>query len=380
MDGLQKILLLSKTVMMSVMGSHHNGGSFFFIYSQVYMKIIIASDSYKGCMLSKDIGAAVSAAIAKLDPSADTLAVCVADGGEGTVEAMVDSFGGRIVRDIVSDPLGRPISAEYGIAGDLAIIESAAACGLSLLSPSERNPLNTSTRGLGELIVAAARRGCRRFIVGLGGSATNDGGIGMISAPGFLDYAMGKEFLVACDVDTPFVGLCGASRVFAPQKGASPEEVDILEKRMVSIAAKILNETGTDVSDMPGAGAAGGLGGAFHAYLGATLKPGVDIVLDSIRFDELLDDADLVITGEGCSDYQTVKGKTAFGILQRAKRRNVPVALVSGAVRDEEILRDAGFSHIVRVSPEGLPTEEAMRPEVTRVNLESAIKRLMSDE
>lgn len=344
------------------------------------MKIIIASDSYKGCMSSKDVGAAVSAAIAEINPSAETVTVCVADGGEGTVEAMVDSFGGRIVSDMVSDPLGRPISAEYGIAGDLAIIESAAACGLSLLSKSERNPLMTSTRGLGELIVAAVRRGCRRFIVGLGGSATNDGGMGMISAPGFLELAKGKEFLVACDVDTPFVGPCGASRVFAPQKGASPEDVELLEERMVGTAAKILKETGTDVSDMRGAGAAGGLGGAFRAYLGATLKPGVDIVLDAVRFDELLDGADLVITGEGCSDYQTVKGKTAFGILQRTKRRNVPVALVSGAVRDVEILREAGFSYILRVSPEGLPTEEAMRPEVTRANLENAIKRLMSDE
>jgi len=344
------------------------------------MKIIIASDSYKGCMSSKDIGAVVSGSITRLDPSADTVTVCVADGGEGTVEAMVNSFGGRIVSDTVTDPLGRTISAEYGIAGDLAIIESAAACGLALLSQEERNPLHTSTRGLGELIVAAVRRGCRRFIVGLGGSATNDGGMGMISAPEFLKLARGKEFIVACDVDTPFVGPCGASRVFAPQKGALPEDVEVLEKRMATAAAKILEETGTDVSDIPGAGAAGGLGGAFLAYLGAVLKPGVDIVLDAIRFDDLLAGADLVITGEGCSDFQTLKGKTAFGILQRAKLRNVPVALVSGAVRDEDILREAGFASIIKVSPDDLPIEEAMRPEVTRLNLESAIRRLMSGE
>lgn len=340
------------------------------------MKIVIASDSYKGCLSSKEVAVTVQSALQKVNPSFETVPLCVADGGEGTVEAMVDALGGELVYDSVSDPLGRPIQAGYGIAGELAVIESAAACGLTLLSPKERNPLLTTTRGLGELILAAIGRGCRRFIIGLGGSATNDGGMGMISVPGLLDSAAGKEFTVACDVDTPFIGSVGASRTFAPQKGASPADVEILEGRMKSYSEKILKETGVDVSDMPGAGAAGGLGGAFRAYLGATLKPGVDMVLDAIGFDSLIRGADLVITGEGCSDFQTVKGKTAFGILQRAKKKGIPVILLSGALKDEAILSGAGFSRLERVSPEGLPPEVAMRPEVTKENIEKAIIRL----
>ena len=340
------------------------------------MKIVVAPDSYKGCMSSKEVALTICSTLLKIDPSTETLPLCVADGGEGTVEAMVDALGGECVSALVSDPLGRPVRAEYGIAGNLAIIESAAACGLTLLRPEERNPLLTTTKGLGELILDAIGKGCRRFIVGLGGSATNDGGMGMVSVPGFLERTKGLEFTVACDVDTPFIGLNGASRTFAPQKGASPTDVEILEGRMERCAEKILQDTGVDVSDMPGAGAAGGLGGAFRAYLGATLKRGVDMVLDAIDFDSRLAGADMVITGEGCSDFQTVKGKTAFGILQRANRYGVPVALVSGAIKDEGVLRDAGFSSIHRVSPEGMPVEEAMRPEVTRRNIENTIKNI----
>lgn len=340
------------------------------------MKIVIASDSYKGCLSSRDVALTVQGALRKVNPSFETVPLCVADGGEGTVEAMVDALGGETVSDSVSDPLGRPVKAEYGIADDLAIIESAAACGLTLLSSEERNPLLTSTRGLGELILAAIRRGCKRFIIGLGGSATNDGGMGMISVPGILDSAAGMEFTVACDVDTPFIGPNGASRTFAPQKGASAADVEILEERMKLYSEKILLETGVDVSDMPGAGAAGGLGGAFRAYFGAALKPGVDMVMDAIGFDRKIRGADLVITGEGCSDFQTVKGKTAFGVLQRAKRLGIPVILLSGALKDEDILREAGFSRLERVSQEGLAPEYAMRPEVTKENIEKAIIRL----
>lgn len=316
-------------------------------------------------------------ALVGIDHGLEIVPVPVADGGEGTVEAMKDALGGLSVSDTVSDPLGRPVRAQYCIAGDLAVIESAAACGLTLLSAEERNPMVTSSRGLGELILAAIRRGCRRFIIGLGGSATNDGGMGMISVPGFLEHSKGLEFSVACDVDTPFLGPDGASRTFAPQKGASPAEVEALEERMAGYAAKILEDTGTDVSLMPGAGAAGGLGGAFRAYLGATLKPGADIVLDAIGFDALISGADLVITGEGCSDFQTVKGKTPSGILKRAARQGIPAALVSGAVRDVDILARAGFQAIERVSPEGMPVEEAMRPENARRNIAEAVARLL---
>ena len=318
--------------------------------------------------------------MAEVYPDCEVIKLAVADGGEGTVEALVDTLGGHLEWAEVSDPLGRPVKAAYGVAGDLAIIESAAACGLTLLTKEERNPLVTSTKGLGELIMAAIDKGCRKFLIGLGGSATNDGGMGMIRAEGFLEKTKGMKFTVACDVDTPYIGEHGASRVFGPQKGASEQDVEILEERLGGYALTILKETGVDVRDMAGAGAAGGLGGAFRAYLGAELKRGVDLVLDQIDFDSKIRGADLVITGEGCSDYQTLKGKTASGVLERAKRQGIPVALVSGAVRDEQMLRDGGFGIIEAVSPLSMSREEAMRPEMAKFNICQTVKRLLTNE
>ena len=343
-------------------------------------KIVIACDSYKGCLSSSDVANAAAHGVAEVYPDCEVIKLAVADGGEGTVEALVDTLGGHLEWAEVSDPLGRPVKAAYGVAGDLAIIESAAACGLTLLTKEERNPLVTSTKGLGELIMAAIDKGCRKFLIGLGGSATNDGGMGMIRAEGFLEKTKGMKFTVACDVDTPYIGEHGASRVFGPQKGASEQDVEILEERLGGYALTILKETGVDVRDMAGAGAAGGLGGAFRAYLGAELKRGVDLVLDQIDFDSKIRGADLVITGEGCSDYQTLKGKTASGVLERAKRQGIPVALVSGAVRDEQMLRDGGFGIIEAVSPLSMSREEAMRPEMAKFNICQTVKRLLTNE
>ena len=343
-------------------------------------KIVIACDSYKGCLSSSDVANAAAHGVAEVYPDCEVVKLAVADGGEGTVEALVDTLGGHLEWAEVSDPLGRPVKAAYGVAGDLAIIESAAACGLTLLTKEERNPLVTSTKGLGELIMAAIDKGCRKFLIGLGGSATNDGGMGMIRAEGFLEKTKGMKFTVACDVDTPYIGEHGASRVFGPQKGASEQDVEILEERLGGYALTILKETGVDVRDMAGAGAAGGLGGAFRAYLGAELKRGVDLVLDQIDFDSKVKGADLVITGEGCSDYQTLKGKTASGVLERAKRQGIPVALVSGAVRDEQMLRDGGFGIIEAVSPLSMSREEAMRPEMAKFNICQTVKRLLTNE
>ena len=343
-------------------------------------KIVIACDSYKGCLSSSDVANAAAHGVAEVYPDCEVVKLAVADGGEGTVEALVDTLGGHLEWAEVSDPLGRPVKAAYGVAGDLAIIESAAACGLTLLTKEERNPLVTSTKGLGELIMAAIDKGCRKFLIGLGGSATNDGGMGMIRAEGFLEKTKGMKFTVACDVDTPYIGEHGASRVFGPQKGASEQDVEILEERLGGYALTILKETGVDVRDMAGAGAAGGLGGAFRAYLGAELKRGVDLVLDQIDFDSKIQGADLVITGEGCSDYQTLKGKTASGVLERAKRQGIPVALVSGAVRDEQMLRDGGFGIIEAVSPLSMSREEAMRPEMAKFNICQTVKRLLTNE
>lgn len=343
-------------------------------------KIVIACDSYKGCLSSSDVANAAAHGVAEVYPDCEVVKLAVADGGEGTVEALVDTLGGHLEWAEVSDPLGRPVKAAYGVAGDLAIIESAAACGLTLLTKEERNPLVTSTKGLGELIMAAIDKGCRKFLIGLGGSATNDGGMGMIRAEGFLEKTKGMKFTVACDVDTPYIGEHGASRVFGPQKGASEQDVEILEERLGGYALTILKETGVDVRDMAGAGAAGGLGGAFRAYLGAELKRGVDLVLDQIDFDSKIQGADLVITGEGCSDYQTLKGKTASGVLERAKRQGIPVALVSGAVRDEQMLRDGGFGIIEAVSPLSMSREEAMRLETAKFNICQTVKRLLTNE
>ena len=343
-------------------------------------KIVIACDSYKGCLSSSDVANAAAHGVAEVYPDCEVIKLAVADGGEGTVEALVDTLGGHLEWAEVSDPLGRPVKAAYGVAGDLAIIESAAACGLTLLTKEERNPLVTSTKGLGELIMAAIDKGCKKFLIGLGGSATNDGGMGMIRAEGFLEKTKGMKFTVACDVDTPYIGEHGASRVFGPQKGASEQDVDVLEERLRGYALTILKETGVDVRDMAGAGAAGGLGGAFRAYLGAELKRGVDLVLDQIDFDSKIRGADLVITGEGCSDYQTLKGKTASGVLERAKRQGIPVALVSGAVRDEQMLRDGGFGIIEAVSPLSMSREEAMRPEMAKFNICQTVKRLLTNE
>ena len=343
-------------------------------------KIVIACDSYKGCLSSSDVANAAAHGVAEVYPDCEVVKLAVADGGEGTVEALVDTLGGHLEWAEVSDPLGRPVKAAYGVAGDLAIIESAAACGLTLLTKEERNPLVTSTKGLGELIMAAIDKGCRKFLIGLGGSATNDGGMGMIRAEGFLEKTKGMKFTVACDVDTPYIGEHGASRVFGPQKGASEQDVEVLEERLRGYALTILKETGVDVRDMAGAGAAGGLGGAFRAYLGAELKRGVDLVLDQIDFDSKIRGADLVITGEGCSDYQTLKGKTASGVLERAKRQGIPVALVSGAVRDEQMLRDGGFGIIEAVSPLSMSREEAMRLETAKFNICQTVKRLLTNE
>ena len=343
-------------------------------------KIVIACDSYKGCLSSSDVANAAAHGVAEVYPDCEVVKLAVADGGEGTVEALVDTLGGHLEWAEVSDPLGRPVRAAYGVAGDLAIIESAAACGLTLLTKEERNPLVTSTKGLGELIMAAIDKGCKKFLIGLGGTATNDGGMGMIRAEGFLEKTKGMKFTVACDVDTPYIGEHGASRVFGPQKGASEQDVEILEERLGGYALTILKETGVDVRDMAGAGAAGGLGGAFRAYLGAELKRGVDLVLDQIDFDSKIRGADLVITGEGCSDYQTLKGKTASGVLERAKRQGIPVALVSGAVRDEQMLRDGGFGIIEAVSPLSMSREEAMRPEMAKFNICQTVKRLLANE
>ena len=348
------------------------------------MKIVIAEDSFKSCLSSAEAACAVKAGVLDAYPEAEVVMIPVADGGEGTVEAIVSATEGgplraEIVSARVSDPLGREIEARYGISGSTAIIEVAAACGLALLTREERNPLITTTRGVGEMIMDAIGRGCRSFLIGLGGSATNDGGRGMVEVEGILEAARGLSFTVACDVDTPFTGPQGASRVFAPQKGASPADVEVLEKRLQDYAGTILKLTGVDVRDMKGAGAAGGLGGAFRAFFSASLRRGIDMVLDYVNFDSLIKGADLVITGEGRSDFQTPKGKTPSGVLERAQRQGISTALLSGSVALCPELEAMGFCRIAAATPEGMPLSEALRKDVAEFNLRMAARKIVND-
>jgi glycerate kinase len=336
------------------------------------------------------------------------VAVNVADGGEGTVEAIVDALGGEIVKAKVTDPLGREIEACYGIAGETAIIEMAAASGLPLLQPQERNPWLTSTYGTGEMIMDAIARGCRKFLVGIGGSATNDAGTGMLQAMGFrfydangemIDHCTGGRmqdivriddsqvseavrqsvFTVACDVDTPFCGTEGAAPVFAPQKGADAEMVTRLDAGMASLAKVIEDKYALDVVPVAGAGAAGGMGGAFYAFLQATLKKGIDMVLDAIDFDATIHGADLVITGEGKVDFQTAKGKTAAGVLARAKKQHIPVIAIGGCVEMCDSLMQMGFAGIYPILEEKVPLEVAMQRDFAMSNVTKTVARVLKE-
>ena len=337
------------------------------------MKIILAPDSFKECLTATQVAQAMALAVKEVCPSADVVLLPLADGGEGTLEVLALALDARLCEATVSDPLGRPVRAQYGVAGKTAILEVAQACGLSLLRPQERNPLIASSRGVGELLMAAYGSGCRHFLIGLGGSAICDGGAGMMTVPGIRDLA-GISMELLCDVNAPFVGPTGAARVFAPQKGASPEDVEVLEERMVRWAALMWEETGVDVSHLPGAGAAGGLGGALMAYFGAGRVSGIQQVLDLCHFSEIAHGASLIITGEGRSDAQTLQGKVPFGVLQNAK--GTPVALLSGRIEDRPALESAGFHPVVEVSPRDMPLREALTPSVALCNIQSAVKSL----
>ena len=372
------------------------------------MKIVIASDSFKGSMSSLDVATAASGGVIEVYPDSEIVSVNVADGGEGTVEAIVDALGGEIVKVQVSDPLGRKIETSYGIAGETAILEMAAASGLPLLTAEERNPWATSTLGTGEMIMDAIARGCRKFLVGIGGSATNDAGIGMLQAMGFRFYDANGElitqgcggvldsisliddslvsaavkesqFTVACDVDTPFCGPEGAAPVFAPQKGADAEMVKRLDEGMASFAKVIAEKYAIDIVPVAGAGAAGGMGGAFRAFLGATLKKGIDMVLDAIDFDTTIQGANLVITGEGKVDFQTAKGKTAAGVLNRAKQQHIPVVAIGGCVEMCDSLVQMGFAGIYPILEEKVPLEIAMQREFAMSNVRKTVARIVAN-
>lgn len=369
------------------------------------MKVIIATDSFKGSCSSLEAAAAIERGILRAAPSAQTVCLPVADGGEGTVRAMISS-GGQIVRAPAHDPLGRPISAEYGILPDgTAIIETAAASGLTLLQSAERDVLRASSYGTGELIRHALMHGAGRIILALGGSATIDGGLGLLQAlgvsftdaagaelgagpaalsqlhsidvSGLLPEATRCSFVAACDVRNPLLGPQGAAAVFGPQKGAAPAQIKTIDAALSHYAAILSSSLGRDVSSSEGAGAAGGIGFAMLAFFHAAFRPGIDIVLDSLHFDAALADADLVITGEGRIDAQSAYGKVPAGVARRTKSlRNIPVIAIGGTVeRDADTLYSRGVDGLVSAVSQIVTLDDAMKN--AEAALENAALRTM---
>ncbi|MBC7288884.1 MAG: glycerate kinase [Armatimonadetes bacterium] len=368
------------------------------------MKIVVAPDSFKGCLLSPDVAAAIGEGVRRAAPCAEIVEVPVADGGEGTVYALVSATGGKIVSVPVEGPLGEPTNAAFGLLGDgtTAAIEMAAASGLPLVPPDKRDPTKTSTYGTGQLIRAALDMGAQELIVGIGGSATNDAGCGMAQALGvrFLDATgtpiervTGGRLLdvaridvsdrdkrlaetrirVACDVDNPLYGPTGAARVYAPQKGATPEQVELLDRGLRHIAEVIQRDLGLDIANVPGAGAAGGLGAGLMAFCGAQLEPGIRIVLEAVRLAEKMQSAELCITGEGRIDEQTAYGKAPAGVAEIARRSGAVVVALGGSIALETgLLHDIGFSAVFSIVPGPMPLDEAMRPDTARALLAAA--------
>ena len=354
------------------------------------MKIVIAIDSFKGSLPSLEAGNAVKEAILSLDPTAQVVVKPLADGGEGTVDALAGN--GQLIEVTVCGPLQQPVKAKYCILGDTAVIEMAAAAGITLIS--ERNPMETTTYGVGQLIRDAIDRGCRRFIVGIGGSATNDGGVGMLTALGyeFLDEAgspiplgaKGLEklrtmktdkvlpelkdcvFRVACDVNNPLCGENGCSAVYGPQKGATPEMISCMDRWLSDYADLV----GMEYKNHPGAGAAGGLGFGFLAFTNATLQSGIQIVLEETGLEQEIPDADLVVTGEGRLDRQTVMSKAPIGVARLAKKYNKPVIAFAGCVtEDAAACNDHGIDAYFPVLREITTLEQALEPAYAYKNL-----------
>lgn len=370
------------------------------------MKIVIAPDSFKGSIRAADAAAAIDRGIRRALPGAETVLVPMADGGEGTLDSLT-RFGGTKAKVQVSDPLGRPVDAEYGLihGGSTCVVELASASGLELIAAEERDPLRTTTYGTGEVIRRALDAGCRQFIMAIGGSASNDGGAGILQALGvrLLDEAgqsvgrgglelqrvaaidMGgmderlaeSTFVIASDVQNPLLGPNGASHVYGPQKGATPEMVAVLEQGMRVWADCILEATGLRVHDLPGAGAAGGVGAALLAFFKAGMRSGIDLVIEHSGFMAHLKGADLVITGEGRMDAQTASGKTPMGVAKEARRHGVPVIALAGSVGPGiEPLYDEGILsvHSIVNGPMALEEAVARAGELLEMSAEQVIR------
>lgn len=370
------------------------------------MKVTIAIDSLKGSLSSMEAGQAAAEGVLRAYPDAEVCVRPLADGGEGTVEALTYGMGGELQTVTVTGPLGQPVECRYGIVGKsgTAVLEMSGAAGITLVSPEQRNPLKTTTYGVGEVIRDAILKGCRRFIVGIGGSATNDGGIGMLQALGYkiLDQAgnqvpYGAEgikmaaaisdedvmpelaectFRVACDVTNPLCGENGCSAIFGPQKGATPEMVAEMDAWLADFA-KLVREKYPQADDTyPGTGAAGGLGFAFLNFTNAVLESGIRIVLDETRLDDYVKDADVVVTGEGRLDGQTVMGKAPAGVAKTAKAHGKMVVAFSGCVtEDATACNREGIDAFFPILRTVVTLNEAMEPENARKNMAAAVEQ-----
>ena len=347
------------------------------------MKVVIAIDSFKGCLTSKEANEAAAKGVRYAYPDAEIVEVPVSDGGEGYMEAFHAAIGGRLEEVTVRDPLMRPITAKYLLHNEMAVIEIAQASGLTLLTMEERNPMVATSYGTGQLVADAVRKGAKNIIVGLGGSATSDAGIGMLRAliDAFAKHGRWDDievlkdvtFTIASDVKNPLYGEKGAAHVFAPQKGATQKMVLALDERAKKFAELSAKHFGFDHSQKPGAGAAGGLGYAFLQYLNAESVSGIQLLLDTIHFKELVADADLIITGEGAADRQTLMGKLPMGVLEQSGQ--VPVCLIAGKISDRKDLLHAGFARVECINPPDLPIEQAMRKDVAQRNIRQLFTR-----
>ena len=355
------------------------------------MKIVIAPDSFKECLSAQEVAANIAVGIRKVAPNAEIFEIPISDGGEGVLEALLNGVGGQRIAISVLDPLMRPIKAEYGILNDskTAVIEMAKASGLELLKEHEKNPLLTSTFGTGQLIRDALDRGCTKIVIGIGGSATNDGGVGMVRALGgkFLNdkgmeikegggnlrelYTMDLsnfdtriqncEVVVACDVSNPLTGAHGASMVYGGQKGGSRKDLELLDTNLGHYANKIKDTLDMDISKTPGAGAAGGTGAGLLAFLNGKLVNGIELILQTLKVEETIKRADLVFTGEGKIDEQTLHGKTISGIALMAQKHEVPVIVVTGKIGEGiEGLYDIGVSAVYSIVNRPMALKEAM--------------------
>ena len=360
------------------------------MYNPSTMKIVIAPQAFKGSISALDAAEAMRKGVLAVFPDADAVLVPVADGGDGTLETLVEGSGGQIREAMVTGPLGERRVAEWGAMGDgvTAVIEMARTSGLALVPLDRRDPLNATTYGLGEIVLAALDDGFRRFIMGIGGSATNDAGAGMAQALGVrllddtgnelphggaalanlsridmsgMDPRVGESsFLVACDVNNPLTGPEGASAIYGPQKGATPEMVKTLDAALLHFSEVVRQNIGAEINELRGAGAAGGLGGGMVAFLDAELRAGVDIILDTVGLDDALEGADLVLTGEGALDYQTVYSKAPIGVAERAKRLGIPVIAIAGTLGDRyRLVHEHGIDAAVAITNAPMTLEEA---------------------